>query len=130
MKSAGRVAVIVLSAVVAIAAVFMARMAVMSGRIEAAHEEITHIDPAALPDGAYRGTFEDFLVAVELEVVIGDRRIETIEIVRQNCGPGYEAHETVDRIIEAQSPLVEVVSGASGSSKAIMAAAYRALRVR
>ena len=48
-------------------------------------------------------------------------------MVKQDCGPGYEALDTIDRIIEAQSPKVDTTSGATGSSLCIQAAVYRAL---
>ena len=41
--------------------------------------------------------------------------------------PLYEALDTIDRIIEAQSPKVDTTSGATGSSLCIQAAVYRAL---
>ncbi|MGB7055012.1 MAG: FMN-binding protein [bacterium] len=48
-------------------------------------------------------------------------------MTEQRSGPGYEALETIDRIIGAQSPNVDVVSGATGSSKSIMIAVQNAL---
>jgi len=48
----------------------------------------------------------------------------------QHCGPGYEAKEVLDRIVAAQSPQVDVVTGATGSSRCLMAAVHRALTAR
>jgi len=53
--------------------------------------------------------------------------IVATDMLEQQSGPGYGALEILDRIVEGQSPRVDVVSGASGSSKAIMIAVYRAL---
>ncbi len=72
-------------------------------------------------------SFGDFLVSVSLDVTVSDNRITDIVIVEQNGGPGYEALETLDRILEAQSPVVDAVSGATGSSRCIMIAVYKAL---
>lgn len=68
------------------------------------------------------------MVSVNLEVTVKDHRIVEIDIKEQDCGPGYEARETVDRILEAQSPRVDAVTGATGSSMCIMIAVHRALR--
>jgi uncharacterized protein with FMN-binding domain len=107
---------------------FMGRMLLMSNRIQSAYREVSRIDLSVLPDGRYRGAFSDFLLAVELELTVRNGEISSLEILRQECGPGYEALQIVDRILAEQTPLVNTVSGATGSSKAIMSAAYRALR--
>ena len=88
---------------------------------------IEDVDLTLIEDGVYPGEFGEFLVDVKLEVTVKDHEITAIEITEQRAGPGYEALETVDRIIEAQSPNVDVVSGATGSSKSIMIAVEKAL---
>lgn len=90
-------------------------------------EEVGTVDLQQIEDGVYPGNFGDFLVSVTLDVTVSDNRITDIEIVEQHCGPGYNAEETVDRILEAQSPYVDAVSGATGSSRCIMIAVYKAL---
>jgi len=90
-------------------------------------EEIGMVDLQQIEDGVYSGSFGDFLVSVTLDVTVTDNSITDIEIVEQNCGPGYNAEETVDRILEAQNPYVDAVSGATGSSRCIMIAVYKAL---
>ncbi|MFO7649926.1 MAG: FMN-binding protein, partial [bacterium] len=104
---------------------FFVRFRKMARTVRA--EKVEHVDLARVPDGSYEGEFSDFLVKVKARVNVAGGRIEAVEIVEQHCGPGYEARETVDRILEAQSPVVDVVSGATGSSKCIMAAVSRAL---
>ena len=51
-----------------------------------------------------------------------------IDIKEQNCGQGYGARGTIDRIILKQSPKVDAVTGASSSSRCIMIAVDQALR--
>lgn len=124
-----KVIVIPLAIVVVLGAAtgaFFLRFRKMARTIRAV--EIEHVDLAGVPDGSYEGEFGDFLVHVKARVKVAAGRIESVEIVDQRCGPGYEAKETVDRILAAQSPVVDVVSGATGSSRCIMAAVYRALR--
>lgn len=115
--------VVVLIALIAIA--FYFRYQQMTKTIRSA--KVERIDLEQIEDGVYSGEFGDFLVDVKLEVTIEDHKITEIEIIEQKSGPGHEATETVDRIIEAQSPLVDAVSGATGSSKCIMIAVQNAL---
>jgi uncharacterized protein with FMN-binding domain len=89
--------------------------------------EVRPVDLSSIDDGTYRGSFGEFLVSVELDVTVRSHRITDIEVVDQRGGSGYEALQTLDRIIEAQSPKVDVVTGATKSSQCIMIAAYRAL---
>lgn len=88
------------------------------------------VDLSGLADGDYEGKFGDFLVAAHVRVRVADHRITAIEVIDQRCGPGYEARATLDRIIAAQSPDVDVVAGATGSSRCLMAAVYKALNPR
>jgi uncharacterized protein with FMN-binding domain len=88
---------------------------------------IEEVDLTQIDDGVYPGEFGEFLVDVKLEVTVQEHQITNIEIIEQRASPNHEALETVDRIIEAQSPNVDVVSGATGSSKSIMLAVQKAL---
>lgn len=88
---------------------------------------IEDVDLAQIEDGVYAGEFGEFLVNVKLEVTVQEHQITDIKITEQRSSPDHEAHETVDRIIEAQSPKVDIVTGATGSSKSIMIAVQKAL---
>lgn len=88
---------------------------------------VEHVDLTQIEDGVYAGQFGDFLVDVKLEVTVKDHEIVSIEIIEQRAGAGYQAFEVLDRIIEAQSPRVDVVTGATGSSRCIMLAVQQAL---
>jgi len=91
------------------------------------NETVEAVDLRQIEDGSHTGSFGDFLVSVSVDVTVSDSRITAIEIMDQSSGPGYEALETVDRILEAQNPMVDAVSGATGSSRCIMIAVHRAL---
>jgi uncharacterized protein with FMN-binding domain len=126
LVSMGAIAVVLL----VIVGLFIARYHAMASRVESAGRQVEPVDLSTVPDGTYEGEFGEFLVSVRLEVTVRDHRITDITIVEQRCGEGYEATETVDRILEAQSPKVDAVTGATGSSMTIMIAAYRALTQR
>lgn len=99
----------------------------MENTIDETYASISDIDLTALSDGIYEGSFGEFLVSVDLRVTVSENQITNIEIINQKSGKGYEAHETLQRIIQAQSPAVDAVSGATVSSKSIMIAVYKAL---
>lgn len=90
--------------------------------------EIAAVDLAALDDGIYTGEFALFPVSVAVEVTVADGSIKAADIIRQQSGPGYEADAMIDRVIEAQSLQVDVVSGATYSSKAFLKAVANALQ--
>ncbi len=90
--------------------------------------EIAAVDLAALDDGIYTGEFSLFPISVTVEVTVADGSIKAADIIRQQSGPGYEADAMIDRMIEAQSLQVDVVSGATYSSKAFLKAVANALQ--
>ena len=127
MKKRYRVGLVIVAVfAIAIAGVLI-RLGVMSSRLDASFQDVADFSLEGVPDGTHSGEFKDFLVAVELTVTVAGERITEIEILRQESGPGYDAAGITDRIITEQSPRVDVISGATGSSKAIMIAVTRAL---
>ena len=88
-------------------------------------------DLTPIADGTYRGNYDlsGTPVKVILDVIIQDSKITEIRIVKHSCSPiGKKAEKIIDRIIEQQSLDVDVVSGATGSSKAILKAVENALQ--
>ena len=88
---------------------------------------ITSPDLSVIADGTYRGDSKAGPVRVTLDVTVHDRAMTTIEIIRHFNGLGKKAEAIVPAIIAAQSLEVDVVSGATGSSKAILKAVENAL---
>jgi uncharacterized protein with FMN-binding domain len=121
---------IVVAVSVVVAAVILVRLGVMANRMEAATADMEPVEVSQLAEGTYTGSFGDFLVAATVEVTVENGRIEEVEVVEQDAGAGYEALATTERIVDAQSPRVEAVSGATSSSHSIMVATYRALTSR
>ncbi len=123
-----KVIITVCSILVIIAAAalwFKLRLNGMKNYFESAH--VTDIDLSSVENGTYRGEAGEFLVSVVLEVAVENHRITGIEVIDQKGGEGYEASEMLPRIIEAQSPSVDIVSGATASSRCIMIAVRNAL---
>ena len=103
------------------------RLAGMAHRMESDLAGIKTVDLAKIADGVHAGSYGNFVVSAKVEVTVKRHRIEKITIIEQNCGPGYEARDTLVRILKAQSPKVDAVTGASSSSRSIMLAVARAL---
>jgi uncharacterized protein with FMN-binding domain len=82
------------------------------------------------PDGVYRGIYDlsGTPVKVTLDVTVQNQSITAIHIVRHSCSPiGKKAEKITAKIIENQSLNVDAVSGATGSSVAILKAVENAL---
>jgi uncharacterized protein with FMN-binding domain len=88
---------------------------------------INNPDLTTVADGTYRGNSKVGPVRVALDVTIQNRAISSIQIIEHFNGRGKKAETIVPRIVEAQSLDVDVVSGATGSSKAILKAVENAL---
>jgi uncharacterized protein with FMN-binding domain len=82
-------------------------------------------------DGVYRGSYDlsGTPVKVTLDVTVQNQNITGVNILKHSCSPiGKKAEKITKSIIEQQSLAVDVVSGATGSSMAIMKAIENALR--
>ena len=88
-------------------------------------------DLADKADGTYRGeqSISGTPVKVTLDVILRNHVISSINIVRHFCSPiGRKAESITEQIVEQQSLDVDVVSGATASSKAILKAVENALQ--
>ena len=88
---------------------------------------ITTPDLSKIADGKYRGDSTVGPVKVTLDVTMQGSNMTSIQIIKHRNGRGEKAEAIVSRIIETQSLEVDVVSGASYSSKAILQAVENAL---
>ncbi|GHV80864.1 hypothetical protein AGMMS49944_26550 [Spirochaetia bacterium] len=80
-----------------------------------------------IADGTYQGNSKVGPVRVTLDVTIQEKSINSIKIIRHFNGLGKKAEAIVPKIIETQSLDIDVISGATGSSKAILLAVENAL---
>jgi uncharacterized protein with FMN-binding domain len=85
------------------------------------------IDLNTIPNGTYTGAYASFPVSVTLEVTILDHEITKITILKHDNGQGKPAEAIAEDVIEAQSLQVDVISGATYSSKVILKALENAL---
>jgi uncharacterized protein with FMN-binding domain len=89
--------------------------------------EITDVDLSKIDDGVYRGESSHFPVIVSVEVTIQNHRMTSILLLKHMNGQGASAESILDDVLSSQSLDVDVISGATYSSQAILQAISRAL---
>jgi uncharacterized protein with FMN-binding domain len=86
------------------------------------------VDHARLKDGTYEGSYRGGPNKASVQVTIKDNNIVDIEILQHQAWRGSIAEATiVERIIASQSTKVDVISGATNSSRVIMNAVQNAI---
>ena len=100
--------------------------------IEANMKELTvltipNVDITNAEDGTYEGSYEVFPVAAKVKVTLENHKIKAIELIEHKNGQGKAAEVLPDKVVEAQTLDVDIVSGATYSSKVILKAIENAL---
>jgi uncharacterized protein with FMN-binding domain len=75
-----------------------------------------------IPDGSYKGSFNQFPVEVELITTVKNGEISDIELTKHITGQGHDAEQITGDIIREQSLQVDTVTGATYSSLVILKA--------
>ncbi len=89
---------------------------------------VNQIDLSTISDGTYKGSFCLKRFCYTVEVTMNSGRITDIILLSNSKSEyGEKAAAIKDRIIEAQSLQVDVLSGATISSKSIIKAVEKAL---
>ena len=107
--------------------ILLASLVLVVGCVNINDIVITSPDLNRIADGTYRGSSKVGPVRVTLDVSARSGAITSIQIVKHINGRGKRAEEIVPAIIKAQSLDVDVISGATFSSKAILKASENAL---
>lgn len=92
--------------------------------------QVTTPEMNRINDGVYRGNYSlsGTPVRVTLDVIIQNQTIIGINIINHVCSPiGKKAERIIETVIERQSLEVDAISGATGSSIAILKAIENAL---
>jgi len=92
-----------------------------------ANTDIPEMNLTNTEDGVYAGRYHAFPVMVEVEVTVKSHAITEIKLVKHVNGQGTKAEVITDKVIDRQSLQVDVVSGATYSSKVILKAIENAL---
>jgi uncharacterized protein with FMN-binding domain len=89
--------------------------------------EIKSVDLKKVSDGSYTGEYKAGPVLAIVSVNVKNNKISDVKIVKHECGLGKKAEKITNEIEKSQSLNVDVVSGATLSSKVILKAAETAL---
>lgn len=85
------------------------------------------VDMNQVADGTYEGTADAGLVYVRAAVTVKDHAIQSVDILEHRNGRGAKAEAITGTIVAQNTYDVDVVSGATLSSKAIQSAVDQAL---
>lgn len=86
------------------------------------------VEQGKLIDGIYEGSYRAGINKALVKVTIKDKKIVNIEILKHRAWKGKKAEPIIPgRIIENQSTKVDVVTGATNSSRVIMNAVQKAI---
>ena len=86
------------------------------------------VEREKLVDGVYEGSYKAGPNKALVKVTIKDKRLVKIDIVKHRAWKGKKAESIIPmRIIEYQSTKVDVVTGATNSSRVIMNAVQKAI---
>lgn len=114
-----------LTLVVIVGVVFAIRFSDYQNRIDTLTIQPLRFSDYA--DGTYTGSYDLFLVKTKVRLTIEDKKLTDIELLQHVNGEGAPAEKILDDLLESQTLDVDVVSGATASSKAILKAAEDAL---
>ena len=118
-----RVAILLLAGGV-VAAILMESAKVRTYR----QMEISHVEPAFIRDGVYRGTASDGSFTYEVDVTVKGKTIVEVTAVSNRATPYARYAEGVfSRVLNNQSPAVDAITRATTSSKMLLKAVENAL---
>jgi len=86
------------------------------------------IQMSQVEDGIYIGETETILVKVKVKIEIKDSKIENILILNHQNGLGSKAEKIIEDMIKQNRYDVDIVSGATISSKVIKSAVFNGLQ--
>jgi len=88
---------------------------------------IEDVDLKQIKDGKYYGEFDADMVAAKVEVDIKDNVIKDIKLIEHKTDKGAAAEVIPQMVVDAQSLKIDVISGATNSSKVILKSIQNAL---
>jgi uncharacterized protein with FMN-binding domain len=130
MKKATKILVIILIFLIVVGfGIFYFVQKIETSLSELSALEIEDINLTNIGDGVYEGSYSVFPVSVTVKVTVENNVISEIEIVKHVSGQGQPAEVIVLDVIAEQSLNVDVIAGATYSSKVILLAIKDALTV-
>lgn len=100
---------------------------IMNYKKQVSNIQVSSVDLDKIPDGTYIGKCSATMVEAEVKVEVKDHRIINIDLLKHKNGKGRPAEVIPDKVVKAQSLNVDMVTGATSSSKVILKAIENAL---
>ena len=92
---------------------------------------INGIDLSNIPEGLYKGDYSYGGFKYEVEVVVNEHKIETINVLKnRNTSHAKNAEGVIEKVVKTQTVNVDAVSGATTTSKALLKAIENALTLK
>lgn len=88
---------------------------------------ISNVDLSKRDDGIYNGSYGAIFVEAEVNVFVKDHKIINIELIKHRNGKWTSAEIITSKVIEEQKLKVDIISGATSSSKVILKSIENAL---
>jgi uncharacterized protein with FMN-binding domain len=130
MKKATKILVIILVFLIVVGfSIFYFVQKIEASLSELSSIEIEDIDLTQIEDGVYEGSYSVFPVSVEVKVTVENNVITDIEIIKHVSGQGQPAEVIILDVLAEQSLNVDVIAGATYSSKVILLAIKDALTI-
>lgn len=99
--------------------------------IQAKEIQINNVDLTKLEDGLYKGEYSlNGIVEAVVLVSVKNHSIVDIKLIKHNHGKGKKAEKLPSQVIKTQRLDLDVVSGATVSSKVILKAIENALTTK
>ena len=118
MKKATKILVIILVFLVVVGfGMFYFFQKIETSLSELSAIEIEDIDLTQISDGIYEGSYSVFPISVEVKVTVENNVITSIEIIKHDTGQGQPAEVIIDDVLLEQSLDVDIIQGATYSSK-------------
>lgn len=90
--------------------------------------KIGDVDLTQVPDGTYTGSYQKFPVSATVAVTVKNHKIDDIKLLEHKNGQGAPAESIPGEVIKKGTLQVDIVSGATYSSKVILKAIQNALQ--
>jgi uncharacterized protein with FMN-binding domain len=97
------------------------------GKDRALHVELNGVDLSQIEDGSYAGDFNCYRFTNQVVVTVRNHQITDIEVIKTQNGRESIDQELIGQVIEAQSPALDAVSGATADKNAFLKAVENAL---
>ncbi|MEN6339630.1 MAG: FMN-binding protein [Clostridiaceae bacterium] len=97
------------------------------GKDRALQVELNNVDLSQIEDGSYEGTFDCYRFTNQVIVTVQNHQILDIAVVKTQNGRESINLELIERVLEAQSPALDAISGATADKNAFLKAVENAL---